>query len=268
MTPNPKNKAQASVEFLVVVSMLLILLGVAGMGLYKMYTEYVDLSLEMMGRDITLRTAENINQLVIVGDGYQKNFYLNTRYPGDEFNITISKTDQGVFVENERRWSLPLLTNKVYCCNLSCGTDGENMTVRLNTTQMVRMVNYQNMIFIGQKCPAFDEFPKSYNYTNSTPVIGVNPLVPTSEVVVGAKFIQTGNPINPGTANISINGIDVTEHATVTSENISFELNTSCIPASLNLAAGVRIYSILVSVNDTLNLSQKDFFKIIVNSTL
>jgi hypothetical protein len=261
------NRGQASVEFLVVVSMLLILLGVAGLGLYKMYTEYVDLSLEMMGRDITLRMAENINQLVIVGDGYQKNFYLNTRYPGDEFNITISKTDSGVFVENERWWSLPLLTNKVYCCNVSCGTDGENMTMRLNTTKMVQMVNHQGMIFVGQKCPAFDEFPKSNNFTNSTPVIRVNLSAPSPKVLVGAKFIQTGNPIDWESANISVNGNGVATHAVKSSDNISFELNMSSTPP-LPLAGKMKVYSILVTVNDTLNLSQKDFFKIIVNASL
>jgi hypothetical protein len=267
MSTKPSNLGQASVEFLVVVSMLLILLGVAGMGLYKMYVEYVDLSLEMMGRDITLRMAENINQLVIVGDGYQKNFYLNTRYIGDEFNITISKTGQGVFVENDRRWTLPLLTNKVYCCNLSCSTDGENMTMRLNTTQMVQMVNHQNMIFIGSKCPEFDEFPKSNNYTNSTPVIRVVPPVDgLDKVIVGAKYIQTGNPIDWGAAKISINGTDVTSRANKSSGNISVELNTTNTPP-LNLHSGVTIYSVLVTINDTSNLTQKDFFKIIVNAS-
>jgi hypothetical protein len=268
MSTKPSNLGQASVEFLVVVSMLLILLGVAGMGLYKMYTEYADLSLEMMGRDITLRMAENINQLVIVGDGYQKNFYLNTRYIGDEFNITISKTGQGVFVENEdRRWSLPLLTNKVYCCNVSCSTDGENMTLRLNTTQMVRMVNYQNMIFIGQKCPEFDGFPKSNNYTNATPVIKVNtPLTLSSEVFVGARFIQTDNPIDWESANISVNGYDVTAKANKSSDRIYVELNTTNSPP-LKLVAGMTRYSVLVTVNDTRNLTQKDLFKIIVDAS-
>jgi len=260
-----KMRAQASIEFLVVVSILLLLLGVVGVGLYKMYVEYADLSLEMMGRDITLRMAENINELVIVGDGYSKNFNLNTRYPGDEFNITISKTDRGVFVESTRTWSMSLLTNKVYCCNLSCSTDGENMTIRLNTTQMVQMVNYQNMIFVGQNCPEFDEFPKSRNFTNSTPVITVNLSAPSPKVLVGGKFIQTGNPIDWESANISINGIDVTVNASKSSDNISFELNTTS--SSPHLVSGMKTYSILLYVNDTSNLSQKDFFKIIVNAT-
>lgn len=147
------KKAQVSLEFLVVMGLVLLIFSVMGYVIYQKYIELSDLRLYMTGRRIANTLAENINQINIVGEGYSQYLTLYTRYPGDEFNITFYRNEPTVFVEKEMTWHAPLLTTEVYCClpNI-CEMDVTRTIMHLNSTLSTEVINYNNTVYIGKVC--------------------------------------------------------------------------------------------------------------------
>jgi uncharacterized protein (UPF0333 family) len=94
-----KNKAQVSLEYLIVTSLVLLFLVVMGVILYQKYTEWADLRTQLAGRSAANTMAESINQVVTSGDGYWQTLSVRSRYPGDEFNITFKRNEPTVFID-------------------------------------------------------------------------------------------------------------------------------------------------------------------------
>lgn len=149
-----QRKAQVSLEFLVVVSMMLILFILMGIVVYQKYAQWSDLQLYLTGRNIAKNLAENINQVSTVGEGYSEYFTISPRYPGDEFNITFKRREPTVFVNVDvMSWQAPLLTAEVYCCLKICdNSDPDKVVMKLNQTLKTRVINYQKKIYIGRIC--------------------------------------------------------------------------------------------------------------------
>jgi len=150
-----KNKAQVSLEFIVILAIVILVFAVMGFVIYMKYVELSDLRLHMTGRRIANTLADNINQISIVGEGYSQFFTLYTRYPGDEFNITFYRKEPTVFVENiekEMTWYAPLLTTGVYCCLDICEMDENRTMIHLNSTLTTEVINYNNTVYIGEIC--------------------------------------------------------------------------------------------------------------------
>ena len=147
------NKGQISLEFLIVTSLVLLILVVMGMVIFQKYSEWSALRLHVTGRNLADNLADGINEISIVGHGYSQYVTLYTRYPGDEFNVTFKEGNPIVFVEQEMTWHAPLLTSEVYCCLPNvCETAGDKTIVHINNTQSMRIINYQNKVYLGQIC--------------------------------------------------------------------------------------------------------------------
>ena len=153
-TRDLKNKAQVSLEFLLVTSLVLLVLVVMGIVLYQKYIECSDLRLYVTGRNIANTLAGHINQMSMVGDGYSESFRIQPRYPGDELNITFKKKEPTVFVSaQEMTWQAPLLTTEVYCCMPAiCQNSPGKVVLYLNQTRTMRVINYQKKVYIGVVC--------------------------------------------------------------------------------------------------------------------
>jgi|WetSurMetagenome_2_1015567.scaffolds.fasta_scaffold05839_3 uncharacterized protein (UPF0333 family) len=148
-----KNKAQVSLEYLIVTSLVLLFLVVMGVILYQKYTEWADLRTHLVGRAAANTMAESINQVVTAGNGYWQTFSVRSRYPGDEFNITFKRNEPTVFIDmQDMTMHAPLLTTNVTCCLSICSTVGEKTTLQLNNTLSTRVINHGNVIYIGQVC--------------------------------------------------------------------------------------------------------------------
>ena len=93
------NKAQVSLEYLIVTSLVLLFLVVMGVIIYEKYTEWADLRTHLTGRSAANTMAESINQVVTEGDGYWQTLSIRSRYPGDEFNITFKRNEPTVFID-------------------------------------------------------------------------------------------------------------------------------------------------------------------------
>jgi uncharacterized protein (UPF0333 family) len=149
-----KNKAQVSLEYLIVTSLVLLFLVVMGVILYQKYTEWADLRTQLAGRSAANTMAESINQVVTSGDGYWQTLSVRSRYPGDEFNITFKRNEPTVFIDmQDMTMHAPILTTNITCCLSICTTSGEKTTLRLNNTLSTKVINQGNVIFIGQLCP-------------------------------------------------------------------------------------------------------------------
>lgn len=153
----PKNKAQVSLEYLIVTSLVLLFLVVMGVIISEKYTEWADLRTQLVGRSAANTMAESINQVVLSGDGYWQTLSVRSRYVGDEFNITFKRNEPTAFIEmQDMTMHAPLLTTNITCCPPLCVIvgSGDNMKtiLPLNTTLSTRVINHGNVIFIGQVC--------------------------------------------------------------------------------------------------------------------
>ena len=148
------NKAQVSLEYLIVTSLVLLFLVVMGVIIYQKYTEWADLRTHLTGRTAANTMAESINQVVTAGNGYWQTLSIRSRYPGDEFNITFKRNEPTVFIDlQDMTMHAPLLTTNISCCLPICTTVGETTILKLNTTLSTKVINHGNVIFIGQICP-------------------------------------------------------------------------------------------------------------------
>jgi hypothetical protein len=148
-----KNKAQASLEFVIVMSIMLFVFAIMGFVIYQKYVELSDLRLYLTGRRVANTLADNINQVNIVGEGYSQRFTVYTRHPGDNFNVTFLRDEPVLVVENEMTWYAPLLSTEIYCCLPDICEMGENKTImRLNSTLTTEVINYNESIYIGMVC--------------------------------------------------------------------------------------------------------------------
>lgn len=147
------DKAQVSLEYLIVTSLVLLFLVVMGVILYQKYTEWADLRTHLSGRSAANTMAESINQVVIAGDGYWQTLTVRSRYVGDEFNITFKRNEPAVFIDmHDMTMHAPLLTANVSCCLSICTFDGERTILPVNTTLSTRVINRHNQIYIGAVC--------------------------------------------------------------------------------------------------------------------
>jgi uncharacterized protein (UPF0333 family) len=152
---NLKNKAQVSLEYLIVTSLVLLFLVVMGVILYQKYTEWADLRTQLVGRSAANTMAESINQVVTAGDGYWQTLSVRSRYKGDEFNITFKRNEPTVFIDmQDMTMHAPLLTTNITCCLSICVNEpvSGKTILPLNNTLSTKVINRGNVIFIGQVC--------------------------------------------------------------------------------------------------------------------
>ncbi|MBN2250470.1 MAG: LamG domain-containing protein [Candidatus Altiarchaeota archaeon] len=153
MKPIKNKKAQISLEFLIVTTLVLLLLVIMGIVIYQKYAEWAALKLHVTGRNIANNLADGINQIIIVGEGYSQHVNLRTRYAGDEFNLTFKKNDPLIFVERpEMTWYAPTLTTEIYCCLSSCERFENETHMYMNSSANIKITYYQDTIYVGGLC--------------------------------------------------------------------------------------------------------------------
>jgi hypothetical protein len=118
------RKAQASTEFIIVFSIIAIIMITVGFLIQRQYAETTNFKTHAAGDRIAKRFAENINQIVVVGEGMSLCFTA----PGEvidirEYVIKFFTNEPTVFIEaGEDTWSAPLLTAHGKCVHPICTT--------------------------------------------------------------------------------------------------------------------------------------------------
>jgi hypothetical protein len=142
-------RGQVSLEYLVVLSLILLFFVIMGVMLYQKYAEWANLRTYLAGRTAANTLAETIDQAVMSGDGYWQTFTIHSRYPGDEYNITFASKNPTVFVETEgMTLHAPILTGNINCTFSACSKTEDGFLLRLNDTVYLRASNRRNQIYL------------------------------------------------------------------------------------------------------------------------
>ncbi|MEM0473378.1 MAG: hypothetical protein QXF88_01495 [Candidatus Aenigmatarchaeota archaeon] len=90
-------KAQSGIEFITLVSMLLVLLSIFLYSSYSKQAEMLSIRIENDLKDLIKSAAFEINAAVRAGDGYERTFNFNVYTSLKGYNITIIKNT--IFLE-------------------------------------------------------------------------------------------------------------------------------------------------------------------------
>ena len=106
-------KAQASVELIVYVSIMLVIFGVAAVSAGSKQKEIYDERVFAEARNIINSAATEIDEAVSVGDGYSHVFAMPDKILGEvNYTVGIDQYYQNVYIEwSGKNYSLPLTSN-------------------------------------------------------------------------------------------------------------------------------------------------------------
>lgn len=91
-------KSQVSVEFLILVSLLLVILVVVLIGGYSFSSLTNDLRIEREAKKLSDSIASEINLAIRIGDGYKREFFVDTSFAGiTDFSIEVG--NYSVFIK-------------------------------------------------------------------------------------------------------------------------------------------------------------------------
>lgn len=116
------RRAQVSIEFLVVASVILLLFVIMGYVINQKMRQAYDIKLDVEGQSVANDIAAVINQVVSVGDGFSQKLVL----PADVmdtgvYHVRFYADDPTVYVEaGGMTWSAPLYTTNVSCAIDEC----------------------------------------------------------------------------------------------------------------------------------------------------
>jgi uncharacterized protein (UPF0333 family) len=109
------NKSQANVEFLMILSILLIFLLIF-ISIITKKNDNFDLKNEQLeAKTIVEEIANNINNIYLAGDGSYKEIYLSEKINGiSDYNITIFSEARLVQIDYKKKaYNFPILTSNI-----------------------------------------------------------------------------------------------------------------------------------------------------------
>jgi len=144
-----KGKAQASMEFLITMSLILIIFIIIGFVIFQKFTSTTYMKFDIEGQDVANSIAEGINGMAIAGDGY----YLYLTVPGDiqgmpytvSFYVNESVLELSALDMN---WASPLSTPYVNCTMDICSFDGQKTTMDVNESMRIKIENNDEVIYL------------------------------------------------------------------------------------------------------------------------
>jgi len=110
-------KSQASVEFMVVSGLVILVFIVLGIVVQQKIQEAAAFKIDVHGRRVVYKVASNINEIESVGDGYAQCFTLPGRLYGDrKFMLRFYTDEPLVYVlTQDLSWTAPLYTVDIQC---------------------------------------------------------------------------------------------------------------------------------------------------------
>ncbi len=135
-------------EFLISISLVLIIFMIMGIVIYQKYVGVTDTKIDIAGRHTADTIAENINEISSVGNGYSQFFTLPGEIYGDSYTVEFYKNEPAVFVKSGMTWSSPLFTTNITCLMSICETSGDITRINLNSTKKVRISNHEGVVYL------------------------------------------------------------------------------------------------------------------------
>ncbi len=143
------GKAQASAEFLVTLSLVLILFIIIGFILLQRFNATTYMKFDIEGQDVANSIAGGINEMAITGDGY----YLYLDPPGDiqgmpytvSFYVNESILELRVL---DMTWASSLSTPRINCTLSICSFNGRKTTMQINESIRIKIENRDEVIYL------------------------------------------------------------------------------------------------------------------------
>jgi len=144
-----QEKAQASMEFLVTMSLILMIFSVIGFVIFQKFTSTTYMKFDIEGQDIANSIAEGINWMAIAGDGY----YLHLTLPGDiqgmPYTVSFYANESVLELSAlDMSWASPLSTPYVNCSLSICSFDGQKTTMNVNESMRIKIENNDEVIYL------------------------------------------------------------------------------------------------------------------------
>lgn len=155
-----RRQGQVSIEFLVVLAMVLMLFVIMGYVIHQKYVRSDDLKTELHGKRIVYAVAESINKISTVGDGYSQYLDLPGGLSGNrEYSIVFYRGEPKIFLQGSSLvggstmvWSAPLFNQEIYCvlgeCNNRCNKTRDQLCLQVNDSLKIRASNYEGAVYL------------------------------------------------------------------------------------------------------------------------
>jgi len=181
-----KDKAQASIELLITLSLTLLIFIIISFVIFQKFNATTDMKFDMRGQRIANSIAENINEIAIVGDGYSHYFTLPGDIQGLPYMIRFYANESIVEVNTlDMTWASSLSTPRVTCILDICSSDGKITTMQVNETRIVRIENIDGVIYLKSAIKTTSTSTTSIPTTSTTsiPTTSTSTTVSTTSVV-------------------------------------------------------------------------------------
>ena len=144
-----KRKAQASMEFLVTMSLILMIFSIISFVIFQKFNSTTYMKFDIEGQDTANSIADGINRMAIAGDGY----YLYFTLPGDiqDMPYTVSfYVNESVLELNalDMAWASALSTTHVNCTMSICSSDDQKTVMNVNETRKIKIENDDEVIYL------------------------------------------------------------------------------------------------------------------------
>ena len=241
------RKSQASVEFLVVLAVVLVIMVVMGFFVYQKFIRGDELKILINGIRVVNTVASSINEINAVGDGYSQNFDIpRSLYGSRDYKIRLFDNESAVYIEGGSFlrgitlvWSAPLGTQRVNCvmaeCNTGCNRTTKDECLQVNDSMSIRAVNHNGIVYLAN----------TYNIRQGGSAFYISPI--------------RGNETYRNSDCRGGNFIYIYENTFDGSENLVFKHNSSVSGGSLRMTFSEGIGSLSLNLSDNpgeMNLNQ------------
>ncbi|MBD3388486.1 MAG: class III signal peptide-containing protein [Candidatus Altiarchaeales archaeon] len=196
-----KKRGQVSIEFMIVLGIVLTIFIILGYIVYRNYVKTSDLKVYIYGVRLANHIADNINTINAVGEGHSTSFSLPPSLYGNRgYSVSFYENSSTVYVVGTSfsrgggavTFSSPISTANINCllgeCNMGCNTSRVEQCIAVNRSLDIRLVKYQGGIYMTQE----------NNVMQASSEGSISPFTGEGDVTVGSipSFVEVGEDWN------------------------------------------------------------------------
>ncbi len=141
-------KSQVSIEFLVTLSIILVISIVIGYLFYHKLVIITDIKKEIVAKRIIRGLAENMNDILMVGSGHSHQIILpKDIYGGGKYEIYFHNDEPSIFIKSGKiNWFAPIFTQRIGCTMKRCKYKGNTTNILIENITNIRISNILNSV--------------------------------------------------------------------------------------------------------------------------
>ena len=144
-----KRKAQASMEFLITMSLILIIFIIIGFVIFQKFNSTTYMKFDIRGQDVANSIADGINGMAIAGDGYYLYFTLPGDIQGMPYTVSFYVNESMLELNAlDMTWASPMSTPRINCTMSICSSDDQKTVMSVNETRRITIENVDEVIYL------------------------------------------------------------------------------------------------------------------------